>query len=74
MSSMLNRFVVSVRREKRGGDASTELVRKAPGVTVLAETSRGRLVIGAEWSVIREIQIEFGDRLIIEPEIIHTTL
>jgi hypothetical protein len=71
---MVTRFVVSVRREKRGGDVSADLVRGAPGVTVLSATPRGRLVIGAEMSVIQEMRSRFGDLLIIEPEIHHSTL
>ncbi len=70
----VSRFVVAVRRERRDEGVSAELVRAAPGVTILSVSKRGRLVIDADTAAVAEIVRRFSDRLIIEPEILHSTL
>lgn len=70
----VSRYVVAVRRERRDEGVSADLVRAAPGVTVLGVSKRGRLVIDVDNTAVAEIVRRFSDRLIIEPEILHSTL
>lgn len=68
-------YVVATRREARreGVTAETRL-QGMPGVAIRGAADSDRVVIEASPQTAREIERRFGDKVIVEPEILHRRL
>ena len=69
----VSRYVVAVKRERRGTGAKASLVCDVPGVNLVSDANALRAVIEAPESAAEEIRQRFSDDIIIEPEILHHT-
>lgn len=67
----VSRYVVAVRRERRGSGAKASAVCDVPGVNLLSDVNALRAVIEAPESAAEEIRQRFANDLIIEPEVLH---
>jgi hypothetical protein len=71
----VKRFVVAPRRGRRPAPSITpEAVRSVPGVEVLQTSARGRLIIETNSETFALLKKQYGDQLIIEEEIFHSSL
>lgn len=72
---VLATYIVAIRREARlEGMTAEEWVRQLPGVHVTGTGNPNRVVIEASPQTVSEIELRFGDKLIVETEILHRRL
>lgn len=65
-------YVIALRRGVRPCDATPEeQVRQVPGVRVKGSTNPRRIVVESSPQAAAEITRRFGERLIVEPVILH---
>jgi hypothetical protein len=68
------KYVVAVKRERRGQGVVASHAGQIPGVTVLGSTNPDRVLVDASTKAIAELRQRMGEFVWIEPLIEHTPM
>lgn len=68
------RFVVAIKRERRGEGVEATRAGQVPGVTLVGTANPDRIVVDASDEAAAEVRRRFGAFMRVEPLIGHSTL
>lgn len=68
----MSRYIVATKREARGdGISAAQRLQGLSDIEIQSEGNSDRVIIESSPQTVEEIQRRFGEKLLVEPEILH---